>query len=91
MHKQLISFAQVINFLENMNLKGGLTQNPPLRTPLLQPVTILPQICAACCTKLMELFYCYTVAIGLPGNASDYSEDKNRQLQHGMQNKVVVE
>ena len=39
----------------------------------------------------MELLYCYTVAIGLPGNASDYSEDKNRQLQHGMQNKVVVE
>jgi len=30
MHKQLISFAQVIKFLENMNLKGGLTPKPPL-------------------------------------------------------------
>jgi len=34
MHKQVISFAQVIKFLENMDLKGGFNPNPPLRTPL---------------------------------------------------------
>jgi len=36
MHKQVISFSQVIKFLENMDLKGGVNPNPnpPLRTPL---------------------------------------------------------
>ena len=35
MHKQVISFVQVIKFLENMDVKGGgLTPKPPLRTPL---------------------------------------------------------
>ena len=34
MHKQLISFAQVIKFLENMNLKEGFNPTPPLRTLL---------------------------------------------------------
>ena len=36
MHKQVISFAQVIKFLENMDLKGGgfNPKTPPLRTPL---------------------------------------------------------
>ena len=40
------------------------------------------------CTKLqkhfnaiMEVLYCFTVAIGLPGDVSDYNEDKGRQLQ----------
>jgi len=38
MHKQVISFAQVIKFLENMDLRGGFNPNPPLRTPLVLPV-----------------------------------------------------
>jgi len=29
----------------------------------------------------MEVLYCFTVAIGLPGDVSDYNEDKGRQLQ----------
>jgi len=33
MHKQVISFAQAIKFLENMDLKGGLTPNPPCVRP----------------------------------------------------------
>jgi len=37
----------------------------------------------------MEVLYCFTVAIGLPGDASDYNEDKSGQLQR-IQNKVVV-
>ena len=48
------------------------------------------------CTKLrkhfnaiMEVLYCFTVAIGLPGDATDYNEDKSGQLQR-IQNKVVV-
>jgi len=28
MHKQVISFVQVIKFLENMDLKGGVNPNP---------------------------------------------------------------
>ena len=54
-----------------------------MRTASLRPVTILPQNCTARCTKLrkhfnaiMEVIYCFTVAIGLPGDASDYNEDK---------------
>jgi len=27
------------------------------------------------------VFYCFTVAIGLPGDVSDYNEDKGWQLQ----------
>ena len=37
MHKQVISFAQVIKFLENLDLKGFFLTpppHPPLRTPL---------------------------------------------------------
>ena len=29
----------------------------------------------------MEVFYCFIVAIGLPGDASDYNEEKGRHLQ----------
>ena len=36
----------------------------------------------------MEVFYCFTVAIGLPGDASD---DKRSAVAARMQNKVVVE
>ena len=37
MRKQLISFAQVMNFSYNIKLKGGYNP-PPLRTPLVEPV-----------------------------------------------------
>ena len=54
-----------------------------MRTASLRPVTSLPQICTVWCAKLrkhfnaiMEVFYCFTVAIGLPGGASDQNEDK---------------
>ena len=50
-----------------------------MRATSLRPITFLPQIC----TKLrkhfnaiMEVLYSFTVAIGLPGDATDYNEDK---------------
>jgi len=56
-----------------------------------------PQICTVWCAKLrkhfhaiMEVFYCFTVAIGLPADASDYIEDKRSAITARMQ-KVVVE
>jgi len=60
-----------------------------MRTSSLWPHAILPQICTVWCKKLrknfnaiMEVFYCFTVAIGLPGDASDYCRrKKDRQLQ----------
>jgi len=68
-----------------------------MRIASLQPVIILPQICTACCTKLrkhlnaiMEVFYCFTVAIGLRGDALDYNEDKRSAVAARMQNKMVV-
>jgi len=33
----------------------------------------------------MEVFYCFTVAIGLPGEASDYNEDKRSSVAARMQ------
>jgi len=39
----------------------------------------------------MEVFYCFTVAIGLPGDASNHDEDKRSAVAARMQNKVVVE
>jgi len=39
----------------------------------------------------MEVFYCFTVAIGLPGDASNYNKDKRSAVAARMQNKVVVE
>jgi len=69
-----------------------------MRTASLRPLTILPQICTLWCAKLrkhfnaiMEMFYCFTVAIGLPGDASDYNEEKRSAVAARMQNKVVVE
>jgi len=54
-----------------------------MRTASLRPATFLLQICTVRCTKLrkhfyaiMEVLYCFTVAIGLPGDATDYNEDK---------------
>jgi len=50
------------------------------------------------CTKMwknfnaiMEVFYCFTVAIGSPSEASGYNEDKRSSVAARMQNKVVVE
>jgi len=37
------------------------------------------------------VFYCFTVAIGLPVDASNYNEDKRSLAAVRMQNKVVVE
>jgi len=31
---------------------------------------------------IMEVFYCETVSIGLPGDASDYNEDHRRTGSH---------
>jgi len=39
----------------------------------------------------MQLWKCFTVAIGLPGDASDYKEDKRSPVAARMQNNVVVE
>jgi len=45
----------------------------------------------------MEMFYCFTAAIALPGHAScinhrsDYNEDKKSAVAGRMQDKVVVE
>jgi len=36
-----------------------------------------------------EVFYCFITAIGLPGDTSDYNEEKRSAAR--MQNKVVVE
>jgi len=38
----------------------------------------------------MKVFYCFTVAIGLPGDASDNNEEKISAVAVRMQNKVVV-
>jgi len=39
----------------------------------------------------MEVCYCFTVAIGLPDDASDYNEGKRSAFAEQMHNKVVVE
>jgi len=53
-------------------------------TASLRPVTILPQIFTVWCTKLpkhfnaiIKVLYCFTVAIALLGDASDYHKDKS--------------
>ena len=69
-----------------------------MRTASLRSLTILPQICTIWCTKLrkhlsaiMEVFYCFTVSIDLPGDVSDCNEDKSSAVAARMQNTVVVE
>jgi len=59
-----------------------------MRTASLRALTILLQICTVWCTKLrkyfnaiVEVFYCFTIAIGLPGYVSNNNEDKSWQLQ----------
>jgi len=39
----------------------------------------------------MKVFYCFTIAIGLPSDASDYNENKRSEVAVLMQNKVAVE
>jgi len=69
-----------------------------MRTASRWPLTVLRQISTVWCTKLrkhfnaiVEMFYCFTVAIGLSGDASNYTEDKRSAVVPRMQNKVVVE
>jgi len=38
----------------------------------------------------MEVLYCFTVAIGLPGDASGYHEDKCRQLQRACKTRWLL-
>jgi len=66
-------------------------------TASLRPLTVLPQICTVWCTKLrkyfntiMEVFHCFTVAIGLPSDASAYNEDKRSAAAARMEEKKVV-
>jgi len=40
---------------------------------------------------IMEVFYCFTVSIDLPSDASDYNDDKRSAVAESMQNAVVVE
>jgi len=47
--------------------------------------------CESTFNAIVELFYCFTVLIGLPGDASDYNEEKRSAVAARMQNKVVVE
>jgi len=42
-------------------------------------------------TAFMEVFYCLTVAIGLPDDAANYNKDKRSAVATCIQNKVVVE
>jgi len=58
-----------------------------MRTASLLPVTILSQICTIWCTKLrkhfnaiMDVLYCFTVVIDLPGDASDCNLDKRSAI-----------
>jgi len=69
-----------------------------MRTASLWPQLLLPQICTVWCTKLrkhfnaiIEVFYCFTVAIGLPADASDYNGDQRSAVAARMKNQVVVE
>jgi len=69
-----------------------------IRTASLRPLTILQQIFTVWCTKLrkhfnaiVEVFYCFIIAIGLPGDASDGNEEKRSAVAARMRNKVVVE
>jgi len=61
-------------------------------TASLAPVTVLLQICTVWCTKLrkhfnanLEVLYCFTDAIGLPGAASGCNEGKRSAVVARMQ------
>ena len=47
--------------------------------------------CKSTLNAIIEVLYCFTVGIGLPGDASDYNEDKRLAVVARMQNKMVVE
>jgi len=47
--------------------------------------------CEGTFKAIMEVLYCFTVAIGLPGDTIDYIEDKRSAVAVRIQNKVVVE
>jgi len=69
-----------------------------MSTASLWPVTFLPQICTVWCTKLrkhfdaiMEVLYCFTVAVGLLGDASDHTmKTKGRQLQRACKTRCLL-
>jgi len=68
-----------------------------MRTDALRPLIALPHICTVWCTQLRkhfhaitEMFYCFTVAIDLPGDASDHNEDKRSVVVARVQIKVAV-
>jgi len=46
--------------------------------------------CESTSNAIIKLFHCCTVAIRLPGDASDYNENKRSAVAPRMQNKVVV-
>jgi len=59
-----------------------------MRTPLLRPLTILPQICTLCCTKLrkhfnavVEVFCCVTIRSTCLAMHQTTMKTKGRQLQ----------
>jgi len=63
------------------------------------PFTILLHICTVCKTAktlrnknaaIIEVFFCLTVAIGLPGDASNHNKDKRSAVATRIQSKVVV-
>jgi len=47
--------------------------------------------CESTFNEIMKVFYCFTVPIGLPSDASDCNEDKSSAVAERMQTKVVVE
>jgi len=65
-----------------------------MRTASLRSLTKLPQIFTIWCAKprkhfnaIIEVFYCFSVVIGLPGDASDYNEGKRSAVGAVMQNR----
>ena len=64
-------------------------------TWLLQQMAAIAS-CTVRCTKLrkhfnaiLEVLYCFTVVISLPGDASNYNKDKRSPVAGRIQNKVV--
>jgi len=71
-----------------------------MHTAFLRPLTIgycsrfvqySVRNCKSTSNAIMKVSYCFTVAIGFPGDASDYNEDKRSAVAARMQDKVVVE
>jgi len=64
---------------------------PPLFGHLLYCRRFVQYCVRNCESTLMQLWKCFTVAFGLPGDTSDYNEDKRSAVAARMQNNVVVE